>query len=309
MENLRAPSSGSAPSANSAVASARIGSACPSLGFSRATRQTSTEATTPGVVSRGISPARASEDLPVPLAPTISRNGVPRSDAAARRRRASSMARARPKNTAACSASNGAKPRNGEPFSFGHERRGPSTPRVSSHCRSSCFQLGFEGVGAGKGVERRLELAALVPKPLAPECLERIELRLRLAAALGVGGRQRRVGGLAEHVDVRHAALLRPFERGEQLVGGARGIGPPVGHADKIGRQLGADAGPEDRQHDVAGDGFRNLRLEGAVGLVVVLFPQDRNEARDAVIVAVELGHDRFDPPALGRDVAGRRYE
>ena len=70
-------SSGNA--ANSAVASEATAPAWPSLGFMMATRQTSIAATIPGVVSRGIRPARASDDFPEPLAPTISRNGVPRS--------------------------------------------------------------------------------------------------------------------------------------------------------------------------------------------------------------------------------------
>ena len=49
-------------------------------------------------------------------------NGVPRSAAALNRRRASSIARSGPKNTALCSASTAASPRNSDPFSGGHAR-------------------------------------------------------------------------------------------------------------------------------------------------------------------------------------------
>jgi hypothetical protein len=56
-----------------------------------ATRQTPTDVTTPGVTKRGIRPARVSEDFPPPLAPTIHRNGVPRSAAAHPQLAASSM--------------------------------------------------------------------------------------------------------------------------------------------------------------------------------------------------------------------------
>jgi hypothetical protein len=46
-----------------------------------AVRHSSTPATIPGVVKRGIRPARAREDLPAPMAPTMRRKGVPRSAA------------------------------------------------------------------------------------------------------------------------------------------------------------------------------------------------------------------------------------
>ena len=64
--------------ANRHWASAATGSPLVSPGRIMATRQTSTAPTTPGVVSLGDNPARASEDLPEPLEPISSRKGVPR---------------------------------------------------------------------------------------------------------------------------------------------------------------------------------------------------------------------------------------
>ena len=212
----------------------------------------------PGVVSRGIRPARASEDLPDPLAPTISRNGVPRSAAAASRRRASSITRSRPKNTAACSASNGASPRNGEPFSFGQAMRGPSRPCVFEPLPQQQLDLLLEGIGVGEVLKRGLELPRSRDRNHSLQnASSASELGLRLPPALRVRRRQHRIGGLAEHVDVRHALCLRCLERCEQLVGRPRRIGLAVWHAGKVGGKLGADARPEDRHHDVARDRLR----------------------------------------------------
>ncbi len=85
-------------------------------------------------------PARTSDDLPVPLAPTTSRNGLVRRSAGGlspavaddasgglasgvcpraadfSRSVARMMSLERPKKTAACQASNGSRPRNGDPW-------------------------------------------------------------------------------------------------------------------------------------------------------------------------------------------------
>ena len=42
------------------------------------------------------------------------------------------------------------------------------------------FELLFEGIRRGEILKRGLELTLFRPKPLAPECLERVELGLRL---------------------------------------------------------------------------------------------------------------------------------
>jgi hypothetical protein len=167
------------------------------------------------------------------------------------------------------------------------------------------LELHLESVGVGKAVIRRFELPFLRPEPLAPECFERIELTLRLAAALGIGGRHRCIGGLAKHVDVRHPRAFRRRQRGEQLIDRPRRIGPAIGHAGVVGRELGADAGPEDRHHDIAGCRLHDLRLEARVRLVESFLPKHRLERDQALIGKVELGGDRLRTRSLGRDIAG----
>ena len=171
------------------------------------------------------------------------------------------------------------------------------------------FELALEVVGRGEDLVGRLELSLLRLEPLAPEGLERVEMRLRLAAQLGVGGRQRRVGGLAEHVDVRHALLLRGFESREKLVDRSREIGPPVRHMGEVAGKFGPDPGPEDRDDDVERGGLRNLRLKGAVGLVDAVFPEDWLERDEPLVFPVELGGDRIDAPPLRRDIPRRGDE
>src|SRR5580693_8280892 len=102
------------------------------------------------------------------------------------------------------------------------------------------FNLPLEIVSVAESLERRLEMPLVGFKPFAPEYLERIELGLRLAAAFQVCGRYRRVGGLAEHVDVRDAFGLRRFKRSKQLIGRARRIALAIRHEAEVSGELGA---------------------------------------------------------------------
>src|SRR5262249_5131767 len=136
-------------------------------------------------------------------------------------------------------------------------------------------------------LKRGLELTLLRSEPLAPECLKGVELGLRLPAALRIRHWQRRIGNLAEHIDIRHALGLRGLEGCEQLVRRPRRIGLPVWHAGEVGGKLSADARPKDRHHNVARDRFRNLRLETLVGCIEMLFPEYRLKPNKTFILAV----------------------
>src|SRR5262249_26462214 len=112
----------------------------------------------------------------------------------------------------------------------------PSYPRTKETTRlkplpQQQLDLLLECIRAEEILKRGLELTLLRPEPFAPECLERVELGLRLPAALHVRHWQGGIGSLAEHIDIWHAPRLRSLEGYEQLVGRPRRIGLPVWHA------------------------------------------------------------------------------
>src|SRR6516225_843898 len=154
----------------------------------------------------------------------------------------------------------------------------PGYPRTKETTRleplpQQQLDLVLEYIRAEEILKGGLELTLLRPEPFAPECLERVELGLRLPAPLHVRHRQRRIGSLAEHIDIWHAPRLRGLEGCEQLVGRPRRIGLPVWHAGEVGGKRSANARPEDRYHNVAGDGVRDLGLETLIGCIEMLLP------------------------------------
>jgi len=154
----------------------------------------------------------------------------------------------------------------------------PGNPRTEETSRlepppHQQLDLLLECIRAGEILKRGLELTVLRPEPLAEEYLKRLELGLHQPAALRIRHRQGRIGKLAEHVDIWHAPRLRGLEGCEQLVGRPRRIGLPVWHVWEVGRKLSANARPEDRYHNVAGDGVRDLGLETLIGCIEMLLP------------------------------------
>ena len=125
------PSShGNAVGASSAFARASTGSPAPSRGLRIACRQTSIPLTARARNSRGNTPARTSDDLPLPLMPSTRTNG--RAAAACRCRRSSMslIAAVRPKKIASCCRSKISRPRNGDSCQAGS--RGASCDESSS---------------------------------------------------------------------------------------------------------------------------------------------------------------------------------
>src|ERR1700732_4799549 len=102
------------------------------------------------------------------------------------------------------------------------------------------FELLLEAVRADKTLERCLELSLLRLEPFAPERLQRIELGLSLAAAVGVSGGRCRIRSLAKDIDVRQALALRCTKSSQQFIGCTGGIGPAVRHECKVCRQFGS---------------------------------------------------------------------
>ena len=100
-----------------------------------ATRQRSTAAITPGVVSRGTSPARANEDLPPPLGPMSKRKGAPRSAAPRHNSiRVCDFMVASEEHCGACFAPKTSRPRNGEPLTaIGQRAARPPAILSASH--------------------------------------------------------------------------------------------------------------------------------------------------------------------------------
>src|SRR5262249_20108373 len=84
----------------------------------------------------GNTPERTSDDLPTPLIPSTSTNGVPSAAWARSAVKTSPMALVRPKNIGACSKSKNSRPRNGEPL-------------VQAAVRLSDSGAGSEEAGAG----------------------------------------------------------------------------------------------------------------------------------------------------------------
>src|SRR5262249_32660429 len=86
-------------------------------------------------------------------------------------------------------------------------------------------------------------------------------------------------------------------------------VGGAVGHAWKIGRQLGAKPAAEDRNDDVALRRFRDLRLKRVVRPVELALPADRGQPRHALEFAVEALRHPVEATTLEPRVARRRHE
>ena len=177
-----------------------------SPGRMTATRQRSMLGTTPAAVNRGTRPARTSEDLPEPLAPSTRRNGQPLSAASFSRSAALAISRLRPKNTDACLAPKAARPRNGEPLMCtGHTTERPCSTFSSSHLRSSASACASKSSVELNVWNAALNCPSAVWNQVSKKDLQVLPLRLDLGTVRIVELYRWRLW-VAEHVHVRQSA-------------------------------------------------------------------------------------------------------
>ncbi len=147
---------------------------------------------TPGVVSRGSKPARASEDFPEPLAPTTNRYGEPRLPASRHRSTARAVSWLRPKNTGACLAPNAVEAAEWRTLHLDRPaHHAAARDLVGDPLAQQIFQLRLEVVFRAVLIEGRLEVAALGKEPFLEEAFERLPVLLdlfRFGSSIGTEG-------------------------------------------------------------------------------------------------------------------------
>src|SRR5690606_22383080 len=138
-----------------------------------------------------------------------------------------------------------------------------------------------------ESVESELELAVFRLEPGLEEGLEPLPLvgDEAVSALLIEPDRWRLV--VAEHIDVADRLRLARFDGRQDLIGGAGRIRLAVRHRGEVLRQFRPKAMAQDGDDHIASGRLGDLLLKSGVRLVVLAFPADGFEARDARELAV----------------------
>ncbi len=167
------------------------------------------------------------------------------------------------------------------------------------------IELRLEIVGRGETLKCCPEVSFGGQEPAREERLEPLPLPARLVLLGGIVELHQGRIGTAKHEHVgEFATLLSLGDGGEHLIGGAARIRRAVRHVREVGRQLGAEPLPEDRDHQIAVGGRGDLGLECVVGAIKLGLPAHGLEPRRACELAIEPRHHPLDALTLELRVA-----